>query len=349
MFSYTSSSTGAIALAQIGVDQCWADPADGLERNKSKVLPWYDEVADEVDLMVFPELALTGYIPLKGYDQRRKRLLYEIALRCREEVLPELARATRDRRASLVVGLMKPAQMRYEMFNALVLAEDGEVAAVHRKIHLPVEENHYFVPGNDVTVVSTKHGRIALLICYDMLFPESVRIAALRGAALYQLELAQDRRPRAPRRGAPRRACARGADARRVRQRGRRAADPRRVMEAVRQEPGPERARLWSRAWPERTSSGRWGSSRRSVAGAGHERGGTTPAAGETAGHAPAPTPNAIGPAPACSRLGEPSSSRRATSRPRSERSPGVAMWPSAASTTTSRTRSGSSCSCSRS
>lgn len=172
-----------VALVQIAAEQCWADPT-GLDRNLAKVLDRYAEVADSTDLAVFPELALTGYIPLKGYDQRRKRVLYELGLRCHREALPALAAATRGRRASLVVGLIEPAQMRHEMFNSLALIEDGEVLAVHRKIHLPVEENHYFTPGEDVTVADSRHGRIALLVCYDMLFPESARVAALRGAEL---------------------------------------------------------------------------------------------------------------------------------------------------------------------
>jgi predicted amidohydrolase len=173
-----------VALIQIASGQCWADPDGALEQNLGAILSRYDEVADDVDLAVFPELSLTGYIPLKGYDQARKRTLYDVALRCHEEALPGLARATQGRRSSLVVGLMEPARMRFEMFNSLALIEDGDVLAVHRKIHLPVEENHYFAPGGDVTVVDSKHGRISLLICYDMLFPETARIAALRGAEL---------------------------------------------------------------------------------------------------------------------------------------------------------------------
>jgi predicted amidohydrolase len=174
-----------VALAQLGVEQCWADQDGGaLARNTAKLLEWYERVADEADLVVFPELSLTGYIPLKGYDQRRKRQLYEVALRCEAEALPQLAEATRGRRASLVVGLMEPASMRHEMFNSLAFVEDGEVLGVHRKIHLPVEENHYFAPGDEVTVVDSRHGRIALLVCYDMLFPESARAAALQGAEL---------------------------------------------------------------------------------------------------------------------------------------------------------------------
>src|SRR3954471_11445331 len=147
-----------VALIQIAADQCWADPDGALDRNLELVCAKFEDVADEVDLAVFPELSLTGYIPLKGYDQARKRLLYDVALRCRSDALSELAAASRNRRASLVVGFMEPARMRFEMFNSVALVEAGEVKAVHRKIHLPVEENHSFAPGCDVTVADSKHG-----------------------------------------------------------------------------------------------------------------------------------------------------------------------------------------------
>jgi predicted amidohydrolase len=93
-----------------------------------------------------------------------------------------LVESTRARRAGLVVGFMEPASMRDEFHNSVALAEKGELRAVYRKIHLPVEENHYFLPGDEVVVAETRAGRIALLICYDLLFPEVSRMASLAGA-----------------------------------------------------------------------------------------------------------------------------------------------------------------------
>src|SRR5579872_6590402 len=146
----TAESSGgrgaAVAIAQIAVEQCWADPS-ALDRNAAKVEQHYRDVADDSDLVVFPELVLTGYIPLKGYDQAKKRVLAEVASRLVDEPLLRLAAVTGGRRAAMVVGFMEPASMRHEIFNAVALIEDGAVRGVYRKMHLPVEENHYFVPG----------------------------------------------------------------------------------------------------------------------------------------------------------------------------------------------------------
>ena len=57
--------------------------------------------------------------------------------------------------------------------------------AVYRKAHLWDREAEVFTPGTDPPpVVDTAHGRIGLMVCYDLEFPEWVRLAALAGAEL---------------------------------------------------------------------------------------------------------------------------------------------------------------------
>jgi predicted amidohydrolase len=176
----TDSPDLEVAIAQMPARQAWTDP-EAVTVNAKSIGDTYSDLADRTDLVVFPELALTGYIPLKGYDQRRKRILAAAARQAATVELHRLVELTRGHRALLVVGLMEPASMRNEFHNSLALAEDGELRAVYRKIHLPVEENHYFLPGDQVVVAETRLGRIALLICYDLLFPEVSRIASLEG------------------------------------------------------------------------------------------------------------------------------------------------------------------------
>ena len=155
----SASPGAAITVAQIGADQCWADPS-ALRRNSAKVEQWYRDHADDADLVVFPELILTGYIPLKGYDQAKKRVLSEVAARVVDQELPLLATATKGRRAAMIVGFMEPTSMRHEMHNSIALIQDGAILGVYRKMHLPVEENHYFVPGDEAVVVDCRAGRV---------------------------------------------------------------------------------------------------------------------------------------------------------------------------------------------
>jgi predicted amidohydrolase len=173
----------SVTAAQISMEQCWQDP-EALTRNADKILAHYLEVADSTDLVVFPELSLFGYIPLKGYDQRRKAELAELAHYAAKTQLPRLREVTAGRRAAMVVGFMEPSTMRNEMYNAVSYLENGVSLATYRKAHLPVEENHYFIPGDTIQAFDTAIGRVAMSICYDLMFPEIGRLAALQGASL---------------------------------------------------------------------------------------------------------------------------------------------------------------------
>lgn len=153
-----------------------------LARNVDEVARAIRAAQGRANLVVFPELALTGYIPLKGYDQRRKAILWEAARRLQAEHLEALLRATVDADVTAVLGLPEPGGPRYEMFNSAALMEAGRLVGYARKAHLPVEENHYFVPGPGPRALDCRLGRLGLMICYDMLFPETARLLALQGA-----------------------------------------------------------------------------------------------------------------------------------------------------------------------
>lgn len=172
-----------VAVVQRAAAQAWSDDT-AVASNTAAIAAAYHDIADTADLVVFPELAVTGYIPLKGYDQSRKQILAAAAAEATGTSLPRLVAATAGRRALMAVGLMEPTSMRNEFFNSVALIEAGEIVAVYRKVHLPVEENHYFTPGDRVAVADTRLGRVGLMICYDMLFPELARDASLRGAEL---------------------------------------------------------------------------------------------------------------------------------------------------------------------
>jgi predicted amidohydrolase len=69
--------------------------------------------------------------------------------------------------------------------NSAAMIDAQGLRAVYRKAHLWDGENEIFSAGNDAPpVVETVHGRIGMLICYDLEFPEWVRLPALAGADL---------------------------------------------------------------------------------------------------------------------------------------------------------------------
>jgi predicted amidohydrolase len=73
-----------------------------------------------------------------------------------------------------------------QMFNRALVADRGVVLGSYRKIHLfsPHAENRHYAPGARPLIVDTSVGRIGVLICYDIRFPELVRYYFYRDTAL---------------------------------------------------------------------------------------------------------------------------------------------------------------------
>ena len=70
-------------------------------------------------------------------------------------------------------------------YNCAVLFDDeGKIRGIHKKVHLPAGEELHFRHGNELSVFDTKLGKIGMLVCWDMQFPEAARELALAGADL---------------------------------------------------------------------------------------------------------------------------------------------------------------------
>lgn len=72
---------------------------------------------------------------------------------------------------------------------AVVIDADGSIAGRYRKMHIPDDpgfyEKFYFTPGDTgFQTISTRFGKIGVLICWDQWFPEAARLTALSGAQI---------------------------------------------------------------------------------------------------------------------------------------------------------------------
>jgi NAD+ synthase (glutamine-hydrolysing) len=129
------------------------------------------------DLVVFPELALSGYPPEDLLFHRGFRRQIEAGL---ERVRCDIGSA------SVVVGY--PEYSGRDIYNSAALIAAGVVAANHRKSELPnykvFDEKRYFRPGAQPTVVECCGFRVGLLICEDIWGPEAAQMARSAGAEL---------------------------------------------------------------------------------------------------------------------------------------------------------------------
>lgn len=131
-------------------------------------------------LVVLPELLASGYVFTDAAEA--SRLAEDARTGSTATLLTSLAR---ELDLVLVAGVCErdaadpPGVLR----NSAVLVDASGVRAVYRKAHLWDAEPLVFTPGDEPPpVAETAVGRVALVVCYDLEFPEWIRLAALAGA-----------------------------------------------------------------------------------------------------------------------------------------------------------------------
>jgi len=129
-------------------------------------------------VVVLPELVQSGYL---FADHREALSLSETSEGPTLQRWGALARELNI----VVVGGFCERLAGNELANSAAMIDAQGLRAVYRKAHLWDAEREIFTAGTAVPpVVETVHGRIGMLICYDLEFPEWVRLPALAGADL---------------------------------------------------------------------------------------------------------------------------------------------------------------------
>jgi len=128
------------------------------------------------DLYVLPELFNTGYL----FKDRNETTKFA-------EILPEgqtcqiLMQTAVEKKCFIVAGIAEKAG--HKIFNSSIITGPEGFIATYRKIHLFNEEKEWFDPGDKpFFVVNIGSVKIGLMICFDWIFPESMRSLALMGA-----------------------------------------------------------------------------------------------------------------------------------------------------------------------
>jgi len=165
-----------IALAQISCKR--GDKAKNIRKIEAKVTK-----AKRLDakLVVFPELSLTGYT-LR--DQ-----IYELAETIPGKSTTALENLAKKTGTYIVFGMPELSEKtQATIYNTAVLVGPDGFIGKYRKMYLPThsvfEEKRYFRPGYQTAVFETELGKIGLIICYDIFFPEVSRLVRLSGAQL---------------------------------------------------------------------------------------------------------------------------------------------------------------------
>ncbi|MEX2612519.1 MAG: NAD+ synthase [Gaiellaceae bacterium] len=161
-----------VALAQLNA------VVGDLKGNREKILSFLSEARSVgADLVIFPELAITGYPP-------EDLLLRPGFVRAAHESVEEVARAATD-----VVAFIGTPWFDRDLWNACAVCAEGRVQAVYRKHFLPnygvFDEHRYFAEGRDLVLVRLGEAYVGPTICEDLWQPgPPATDLALAGAQL---------------------------------------------------------------------------------------------------------------------------------------------------------------------
>jgi NAD+ synthase (glutamine-hydrolysing) len=164
-----------IALAQINT------VLGGVDKNLQKHLSLIDQARQNgADLLVFPELSLTGYV--------LQDLVPTVAHQAEDSdpVFHPLLEASRD--IDLMVGFVEE-DSRNRFYIASAYLSKGKVLHVHRKVYLPTyglfDEGRFFAWGDGVSAFDTRFGRVGMLICEDFWHAALPYLLWLDGADIF--------------------------------------------------------------------------------------------------------------------------------------------------------------------
>jgi predicted amidohydrolase len=158
-----------IAVIQFRIQQ--AAPAENLRKAERFI----QQAAGQADIIVFPEDFVTG--PLNGdarmadFEGRYVQHFQQLARKYAIDIVP----------GSIIEG----NQAENRLYNTTYYIDrQGEIRGRYCKVNLWHPERGYITPGNEHPVFDTDYGKVGLIICWDLIFPEVFRAMLQRGVEL---------------------------------------------------------------------------------------------------------------------------------------------------------------------
>lgn len=144
-----------------------------VQKNLSEMLHIMREFKGKADLLIFPELSLTGY--------DLKEQLYHVGLTPDSKEIKQVCEVSKETGVNVVFGFVEQGKGE-QIYNSAMMIRDGKVYSVQRKLYPTTygifEEGKYFSKGKRVHVAEIDSFTSSMLICNDMWHPSLMHIAA---------------------------------------------------------------------------------------------------------------------------------------------------------------------------
>lgn len=135
---------------------------------------------EQVDLLIFPELSLTGYTLLDATS--------DVARSIKDPQIQELVAATAASDLDLAFGFVEESE-EHILYNAAAYCSGGKIRHLHRKVYLPTygmfDEGRLYGRGGSFRSFPTRFGRLGIAICEDAWHPSASYLLAQDGAIFF--------------------------------------------------------------------------------------------------------------------------------------------------------------------
>lgn len=171
-------------VVRVGAVQWQLREVGSLDEMLEQVEYFVDAVSDyQSDFVVFPELFSAPLMGLHEHKSQTEAIRFLATLT--EEVRERMSRMAIEYNANIIAGSM-PLAEGDKLYNVSYLCHRNGRIDQQRKIHVTPHERHDWVfhGGSELEVFETDAGRVGILICYDVEFPELSRILAEKGVEI---------------------------------------------------------------------------------------------------------------------------------------------------------------------
>jgi len=158
---------------------CGPDPEQNLKHGMEMVR---DAAGQGARVVCLPELFLTQY-----FCQREDAALFDLAEPIPGPTTKVMGELAKKLGVVIIASLFERRAAGVYHNTAAILASDGTLAGIYRKMHIPDDplyyEKFYFTPGDlGFKAFDTPYGKIGTLVCWDQWYPEGARLTAMQGA-----------------------------------------------------------------------------------------------------------------------------------------------------------------------
>lgn len=162
-----------VAIGQFNVEQ------GDTKKNLDKCLEMTAQAAEDgADIVCFPELAYNGYFLSSLEFQNQAEPIDG-------PFVQALRKIAKDKSIYIIAGYAQSVEIPGRIYNSAIFIDDkGDVIGNMSKVNAWGQEKLRFRNGEEFPVYDTPLGKIGIMICYDVEFPEPARIMALKGAEL---------------------------------------------------------------------------------------------------------------------------------------------------------------------